>query len=183
MITSLTQTRFGTTTVITAQSSLTAATYYWYIDGNYVGAGSSTTRTFVLASGDQARIDVLDSVDPNFDPIANAPQQFPAVRTLVFPRSMSSTIARYRIEQQINGGAWTVLGLVQDDPRAWLYSFVTMRLTDLTSYAWRCVPMGASGNDGTPIALTAEQVVRTPDAPGFTAAFQAGSGQVLFSAA
>jgi hypothetical protein len=63
----------------------------------------------------------------------------------------------------------------------WSYSWATGRLTDLTQYAWRIVPVDGDGNDGTPLALPLETIVRVPDAPSFGVSVAAGI--VTFAAA
>ena len=44
------------------------------------------------------------------------------------------------IEQKVGGGAFASIGTVPHDPGAWLYTFVTPRLTDLGVYDWQIVP-------------------------------------------
>lgn len=167
MITALSSTQAGDTTIVTATSNLTPPVYFfWYQDGIYIGSGAARSRTFITSG--PAQIDVLDSTDPTFDGPGNAPAAWPATRTIAFVRSLDAGTARYRIEQQQNGGSWTVLGFVDADPARWLYSFATGRLDDLASYVWRVIPISAAGDDGTALALSAEAIVRTPDAPDFT---------------
>ncbi len=192
-ITSLTSARSGNTTTLTAVSSLTppsspgAIYFHWYLDGSYVGVSSSGTttgvRTFVVPPTEQVHVDVLDTIDPDFDPIANAPAGFPAVRTLAWIRSVGATVASYRLEQSISGGAWSSIGTASDDPRRWEFTFLTAALNDLTQYGFRAVPVDVYGNDGTPVTLAAELIVRTPNAPAFTATFDAGTSKVTLAAA
>lgn len=183
MITSFTQSRAGNTTTITVVSSLVAPVFFhWYVDGQYVGGGTNT-RTFYLTPGDQNHIDVLDTTSVSFDPIANAPTGYPPVRRLFFTRSLAALVVSYRIEQQENGGAWSAIGTVPDDPTQWQFSFLTGRLDDLATYAWRVIPIDKYGTDGTAVTLASELIVRLPDAPKFSATFNAGADQVLFAAA
>lgn len=183
MSVTVTTSRSGNTTIVTAVSTLTAPTFYWYLDGIFVGATQGGVRTFVSQPNDQQRIEVLDSTDPAFDPAANAPAGYPARRMLVFTRSIDPSVIGYRIEQQRAGGSWSSLGTVQDDRARWLYEFLTPRLDDLTQYAWRVIPMDEHGNDGTPVTLVEELIVRTPDAPNFAVAYNAGTQKVTFSQA
>jgi len=184
--TSFTWKRVNNTTIVTVVPILAGTVYYfWYQDGRLVGQTQKPTKTIVLTPGDSARLEVLQTNDPAFDPIANAPVGYPPRRTLEFVRSLDPSIERYRIEQKVGSGAWTILGYVRDNPTQWSYRYQTGRLLDLTSYSWRVVPMNAAGNDGTPVSLGpggggAEFIVRTPDAPTFNVAFQSYADAVEF---
>jgi hypothetical protein len=183
-ITSTTQVRTGNATQITVVSSLTGTIYYhWYQDGSYLGVSSTPTRTFVLVPGSQARFTILDTNDAAFDPVANAPEGYPATRSLVFTRSIDSDVSKYRIEQQRESDGWISLGIIFDDPRAWVYQLSTPTLDDLTNYGWRVIAIDTAGNDGTAVTLAAELIVRTPNAPDFTVTFDPGTTKVTFAAA
>lgn len=182
MITSFTQTRLGNTTTVVVVSDLTGTIYYhWYVDGNYVDFTLDPYRTFVVPPTEQNRIECLDTNDPAFDPIANAPASFPSRRSIVWTRSLDANIDRYRVEQKIGGGAWAAIGTVNDDPRVWMYQMQSPDLADLTSHQWRVYPVDAFGNDGTVITLAAELIVRSPDSPSFSIAFDPGTTKVTFS--
>ena len=178
MITSITTSASGRTTVVTAVSNLSQPIwYFWYLGGAYVGGGRSNRRTFVLPAGQSARVDVLDGSTST--PPAS-PVSYPPTRTILFVRSIGD-VARYRIEQSENSGAWTAIAFVQDNPGTWSYSITTANLDDLSTYAWRVVPIDAAGNDGTPIALASELIVRMPDAPVFAISLN-GSAEAVFAA-
>lgn len=193
-ITALNQNRIGDVITVTATSSLTGGAggviyFYWYLDGAYAGmstgndaGGGVSRKTFSLTG--QAVVDVLDSIAPPtaFDPVASAPENFPARRALVFVRSTDAAVKKYRIDQQENGGPWEEIARIPHDPAAWDYTFLTDRLDDLTLYAWRVVPLDLAGNAGDAVTIAQELIVRTPDAPDFTATLQ-GSTQVAFAAA
>jgi len=182
VILSSTQTRSGTTTLVTVVSSLTGTVYYhWYMDGAYLGFTTTPSRSFTVERDEQVSIDVLDTNDVDFDPVANAPAGYPARRTLVWTRSVDASVYQYRIEQRQDGGAWETLGYALDDASKWLFRYLTPRLDDLSEYEWRVIPMDLPGNDGTAISLGVERIVRTPDAPEFTATFDEGSTEVLFA--
>lgn len=184
MITNYSSTSSAGVTTITVTSSLTGTIYFhWYMDGEYLGMTLNPRRTIFLDGSDQGRVTVLDTNSSTFDPIANAPAGYSAKRTLTFTRSVGNNVGKYRIEQQRAAGAWMVLGYVAHDPRRWAYTFLTPRLDDLTSYAWRVVTMDLAGNDGTTVSLGAELIVRSPDAPRFGIAFNAGVDKVTFSSA
>ena len=183
-ITSYSQQRLGNATVVTVVSGLSGTIYYhWYLDGSLVASTEVPTWTFFVEAAEQLRVEVKDTNDPDYDTVANAPAGYPARRTLEWVRSLDTTTDRYRIEQRLDAGSWTTIGLMPVDSTAWTYRWLTPRLTDLGSYEWRVVPQDAAGNDGTALALDAETVVRTPDAPDFTATFDSGTTKVTFAAA
>ena len=98
-------------------------------------------------------------------------------------RSIDASAAQYRVEQQQDGGDWEQIALVFAETRRWDYTTMTDRLDDLSDYAWRVVPVDAAGNDGTAITLTAETIVRTPDAPRVSVTFDPGTTKITISEA
>jgi hypothetical protein len=183
-ITAYATTRQGRLTRVRAISSLSAPIYYhWYLDGLYLGVTRTESRAFCLDLSDQRRITVLDTNDPDFDPLVNAPEGWPARRTIQWTASVAADVAWYRVDQSKAGGEWTAVARVRHDPRRWVYSWESGRLDDLTKYAWRVVPMDEGLNDGTPLLLEAELIVRAPDAPNFTATFSEETSRVTFAAA
>jgi len=181
-ITAYTLTRLGEVTTVTVTSDLAGTIYYhWYTDGCYVGGGQSASRSFYLGLSDQTRVEVVDTNDADFDPVAGAPAGWPARRTLWWVRSIEADVASYRVEQKLGAGDWSTLAIVHDRPEAWDYAVMTDRLDDLSDYTWRVVPVDAAGNDGTPFTIGPEQIVRTPDAPNFTITFDAGTTKVTFA--
>jgi len=179
--------RKGNSTNVTVSKDLAGGVfYYWYLDGEFVGQTSTPSKMFLLeggaVGGDFRQVVCLESNVGTLDLNAIAPVGYPAYRTLNFIRSLDPAIAEYLIEQQINGGSWTALARVKDDPRRWAYSVRTGRLADLTNYAWRITPIGQDGNSGTPAALAAEFIVRTPDAPDFSLTFNASPRTVTVAA-
>jgi hypothetical protein len=184
MISSFSQVRSGNLTTISVTSTLSAPSFYWYVDGVYVGVSKVPSRTINVPAGDQVSVDVLDSTSPSFDPIASAPAGWSARRSLTIFRSLDAQIDSYLVEQRLGAGSWAYIGTIRDNPQAWSYSLLTPRLIDLGSYTWRVTAINKSGNAGTPLSLGAsETIVRTPDAPKFTASFDAVHDQVLFAAA
>lgn len=183
--------------------------FHWYIDGELVASTTSSRYSFYLPSGDQVRVDVLDTVDPDFDAVANAPAGYPARRELFWTRNTRSdpvlrttrlgpsgsiprlgdeseitpfvALSHYRLEQQKDGGGWTVLARVREKIGVWEHRYRTARLTDLSTYSWRIVPVDINGNDGTVLTIGPEKIVRTPDAPNFTVAFNDGTQKATFA--
>lgn len=187
-ITSTSTIRQGGTTTVSVTTDLSGTVYFhWYVDGEYVGGTSATgggsSWTFSLGQGFQSQIDVLDTIDPAFDAYANAPTAYPARKTLQWVRSETTTTRHYRVEQLVDLGDWESIGLVPHDPARWSYTFVVSGLTDLADYSWRVIPVGSNGVDGDMLILNEEQIVRTPDAPDFTATFDSGTDTVAFAEA
>jgi len=175
--------RTGNVTTVLVHTVLTGTVYYhWYLNGVYVGVTRSPRRSFYVADEEQADIEVIDTIDVDFDPVASAPAAYPDRRTLWWVRSVDAAGAEsYRVEQQKDGGNWTEVATLDALEGQWTYEYITARLDDLASYAWRVIPVDRAGNDGTAITLDAELVVRTPDAPEYTATFDSGTDRVTFA--
>ena len=180
MITSYTTSRSGNTTRVTVISSLSGLVYYfWYQDGAYVATTTIPHMAFVLQAGQQAKIVCIDQ---NTSTPPAAPDGYPARRKLFWIRAAGS-IARYRVDQQENGGAWSTLGYVTPKYNQWSYSFTTPTLDDLATYNWRIVPLDSAGNAGTPLTIATETIVRTPDSPDFSISYNPSTSKVTFGAA
>jgi hypothetical protein len=105
-----------------------------------------------------------------------------ATKTLWFVRSLAAAVVAYRIDQQQDGGDWTEIATVWAVPDQWAYQFATAVLDDLSIYSWRVVALDAAGNAcDEPLELGPEKMVRTPDAPAFEIALDAGAGTVTFA--
>jgi hypothetical protein len=181
MITSYQQTRLGNTTTITVTTDLAGVVWFhWYVDGIYQATTQAPSYTVLVPDDAQARIDVIDTTDPAFDPRAYTVDGWPARRTLWWVRSLS-TVEYYAVQQQKDGGDWTTIGHVWSIENQWAYWLTTARLDDLADYAWRVVPVDAAGNEGDPLELGPEHVVRTPDAPRFAVTFDPATSRVTFS--
>jgi len=163
-------------------SSLSDPYYHWYLEGAWLGVTRVGQFSLVVEDGEQAWLVCQDTEDSGYDPIANAPEGYPARRTIGWVASADSDVDYYRVEQNKDGGGWTVLGSLKDDG-SWFYTFVTARLVDLASYQFRVVPVDVAGNDGTPMTRDAEIIVRRPDAVAFTAALNSPATTVTWSEA
>lgn len=183
MITGYTTTRTGTVTLVTVTSDLTGTIWYhWYLDGAWIGYTLSGARTFAPAPGERIRVDVVDTNDPDFDALAAPPAGYPARRTLWWVRSVAAGVARYRIQQKKGAGSWVTIAEIPATD-AWHYQHTTDRLDDLASYTWRITPLDSVGNGGTALEFGPETIVRVPDAPDFTIAWDADDMTITFDAA
>jgi hypothetical protein len=138
-------------------------------------------RLHLLQPNEQIQIEVIDTNDPDFDPIANAPAGYPARRSIFWIRSTDADVAHYRLEQRKDAGTWSTVANRYDRAGKWAYILQTGILVDLASYEWRIIPVDHAGNDGDSISLAAETIVRTPDAPNFALAFDEITRRVTFS--
>jgi hypothetical protein len=167
--TTLSAVRIGEVTQVSVATDLVGVVaYHWYLDGSYLGATTETLKSFFLAKGQQARIECVPTDDADYDPYAAA--QHPASRLLFWVRSIDE-VEYYRIDQRVNGGDWQVLRIVYPQPGDWSFRHFTEALQDLAEYSWRIVPVDQAGNDGTPIVVGPEMIVRVPEAPSVTAEF------------
>ena len=176
--------RHGSIVTVTATSNLAgdgSVWYHWFLDGSFMASSQSNVYSVFLQPDEQARVDVLDSVDPDYDPIANAPVGYPARKSVYWYRSFETDIDFYRVDQNKASAGWTEVGRVPHSDSLWAYSLFTPRLTDLTSYEWRVMPVDLAGNDGTATTFAAETIVRTPDAPEFTMVYDEGTDKITFA--
>jgi hypothetical protein len=178
------QTRHGNVSTVTITTNLSGLVYYhWYLDGVWVGGTTTNQFSFVVATGEQARIECVPTQDPYFDYVSYGPT-VPAARVVLWwIRSADSDVREYKIEQQKDGGSWSTIATVPYAAGAWDYQITSPRLDDLGSYAWRVTPVDAVGNEGSASSLAARTIVRVPDAPDFAIAFDDGTTKVTFSEA
>ena len=183
-ITGYTQQRFGDLVVVTVTSDLAPPIYFhWYVDGSYISATIEATFTIGLGPDEQVRIECIDTTDADFDPIANAPEGWPARRTLWWTRPTDTDVDHYLIEQQQDGGEFAAIGTIHQWTGQWDYSFLTEPMDDLSVYSWRITPYDAAGNAGAATTIGPEKIVRTPDAPDYTVSFDPETEHMTFEAA
>lgn len=167
-ITSVTQSRAGDAVRVFATSDIATPIFYWYFDGSYVGETQSGERFFVLSPGEQARIMVLDNAIANFDPIADAPDMYPARVTVEFIRSPDPDIDHYLI-YEVKNTVHTLVAKIMRNGEQWAYRYITPRLTDLATYQWRVDTVDRAGNVQSYTITKGRTCVRWPDAPNWTA--------------
>lgn len=176
--------RHGTSVTVTVTSDLgTSPTYYhWWLDGVYCGRTVAPINTFVLAAGEQARLDVQDTDDDEYDWAANAPDAYPARRRLWWIRSTASDVAAYRVSQS-TGGAYSEIAIIPHSDQ-WTYELITSRRTDGGGYRWKFEALDAAGNASAATyypAAAYETCRRTPDAPFWTYTYSELTQKVTFS--
>lgn len=183
-ITSINQIKHLDVTIVTVASDLSGTIYYhWYIDGAYIASTQASEYTFHLADSDSVRVDINDTNDADYDPIANAPAGYPARRSITWQPSLEATVKIYNIEQKIGAGSFVTIGMIPHRPGAWEYVLLSPRLADLTVHTWQVSALDAAGETLGTRTLGGETIVRIPDAPDFTVAFDGGTTKVTFSAA
>lgn len=171
-------------------SDVPNATFRIYLNGVRVGtragteeppgSGNDVTGFFVLSvpEGSSPVIDVLD------DDTAAAPDGNPDYVTLVWyspggPLS-AATVDYYRIDENI-GSIWTETAYVPDTGAGY-FTWTSEPLADGVTHQFRVVPVGQNGNPGTAVTFLM-LVVRYPDPPAVTYAFNPGTGTVTIAAA
>lgn len=172
-------TRIGETTQVTVASDLVPPVYLrWYLDGQYLGMTTATARSFAIPHGEQVRIEVIDTDDPDFVPPLSNP--YGPKRLLFWLRSLAAeaALSSYRIEQKIGSGAWVELVTMPAVAGRWSYEYTTARLADNETYTWRITPIDATGLDGTPLVLGPELLVRVPDSPEWDLEYDPETGKV-----
>ena len=177
------QVRSGAVTIVMVVSDLTGLVFYhWYVDGAYTATTTAPTHTFALEVGEQVRIEVLDTNDASLDPLANAPEGYPARVSLWWTRSESLDAVRYVVTQDIP--SFLVYADIPASPGQWSFSTLSPRLADGQLYFWSVGAGDPAGNAGTALQLQPfANFLRTPDAPRFSATYSAGTQKVTFAAA
>ncbi len=183
-ITAIDQVQDQETTIVTATSDLSGTIFFhWYMDGAFIATTEIASYSFYLLDDEQVRIEVIDTNDVDFDPIANAPAGFPARRSIVWQPSLEDEVRSYDIQQKLGAGDYETIGLIPHRPGTWRYRLLTPRLTDFGSYTWQVIALDAAGEILGAEELDAEQIIRTPDAPDFTVSFDEGTTKVTFTEA
>lgn len=178
------QVQRGRVTTVTVTTNLPGRIFYhWYLDGTWVGMTATNQRAFVMLPGEQATIDCIPTQDAGFDYLANSPDVFTRRVVLWWIRSADTDVVSYLVEQQKDAGSWVEIGSLDYEADRWEYRITTPQLDDQGAYAWRVSSVDAAGNVGTPVTLDSRIIVRTPDAPDFTATFNEGTTRVAFAEA
>lgn len=153
-ITSLTQTPFGRGAVrVVAVSDDGTPSFRWYLDGRLIEISPVGTRVFTVPLDEILFIEVLDDDTP--------PRRAWPAYILLQWRAVTGA-AEYRVEESI-ASVWTARATIRERGTAY-YSWRTRALEDGTVHAFRIIPVGTNGNDGTALARSV-LMVRRPDPP------------------
>jgi len=188
----LTATRIGNVVTVRAITSLVESPvyYHWYLDGAHVGSGTAASFSFSVEQAGQGRVECVDTLDPNFDPLSAIPAQFPARFTVHWVRSLDAETREYVVQQRRVLPTSTPYAEIARLPatEAWDYILLSERLQGdyLYFYQWRILPVDPAGNlqnTGVPTVTPGVTVVRNPDAPNWNYTYDEGTDQVTFAAA
>jgi hypothetical protein len=176
MITAFTATRAGEATWLLEWATDLPAdpvpSFRIYRDGELL---STTTATELLVQADVGESPIFEVLD---DDEPDAPAAYPAYVTLAWYAAAGTDY--YRIDRLISA-VWTEQARVDDDDSGY-FTWASGRLADNTTHQFRVVPVGTNGNDGTATSF-AVLLVRYPDAPDVTYAYDSGTGFVTVAAA
>ena len=177
--------RIGNVVTVTALTFLGGSPvyYHWYLDGVPVGSGTSPNFSFSMEESGQGRVECVDTLDPNFDPLSATVAQFPARYTVHWVRSLDADMigGGYLVEQ--SSPTIMELATIPHDPEAWDYRVLTQRLADLVGHQWTIKTRDRAGNVGSIYAGDLFNVLRSPDAPQWNYTYDAGTDRVNFAAA
>jgi len=181
----LTMIRIGNVVTVTALTFLVGSPvyYHWYLDGVHVGSGTSPSFSFSVEQAGQGRVEVVDTLDPNFDPLSPTIAQFPARYTVHWVRNiLDSDVRGYLVQHLKNGVTLTTLATIPHDSEAWDYRVLSDRLADRAVYKFQVTPLDAAGNAGTTLSVEEQDVIRSPDAPNWNFTYDPATDRVAFAA-
>jgi len=161
--------------LISWSSSFGAGAHFWiYLNGELVEEDTPTTSMVVAMTtpGDLTELEVLDAAPESLDPA------YPSRAHLGWYGVDGA--ASYRVEEYV-GAAWTERKPLNAED-ADFFVFRTRVLEDSTVHQWRVVPVGANGNEGTPLTWSF-LMVRRPDPPDVTFSYDEGTGEVTVASA
>lgn len=173
---------------LTFTSDLAAPTFRLYRDGILIRTIAGTDDNGDIGSNGEAVVEVAGDTFPVFtvvdDDTAAAPDGYPDHVTLGWYAAdgpASSALTDYYRVDQYDGAEWNEVGRVPDTGAGY-FTWASGTLADDTTHTFRVVPIGRNGNAGTAVTF-AMLVVRYPDPPNVTYAFNAGAGTVTITAA
>ena len=151
-------------------SSLPTPTFWVYRDGELATITQQTSILLFAEAGESVVIDVVDDEDDVL------PVVFPGRATLSW--TAVANAAGYRVEEYI-GAAWVVRTTVYDRGEA-CFTWSSRCLEDGATHQFRVVPVGANGNDGTPLTFSL-LMARHPDVPDVDWSYDDGTGVATIS--
>lgn len=124
-----------------------------------------------VAEDEQPYVQILD------DEVSREDYAYPGQVTLAWQAKAGAT--SYRIEEYVSA-VWTERYTVVARGEG-AFTYLTRWLEDAVSYQWRIIPIGANGNDGSPLTF-AFTFVRHPDVPDVTYPIDSGGNLVVTAA-
>ena len=166
--------------VIAWTSDQVSPTYRVYRDGRLIATTTAQSITITVAAGSETPvIEVLDDA-------ADLPAAgFPGRALLAWFRSATGSLNHFRVEEYV-GAAWTLRRKLRDPGStinaAGYFTWKSRWLEDVTTHQFRVIPVGDNGNQGSAMTF-AVFVVRHPDPPSVTVAWDSGTAKVTITAA
>lgn len=150
-------------------------TYYEYVDGVLVSSGPQTWRDLWLAPGEMVQFEVLDSPSETPEPA------YPSRAWLAWYADAVDPAYRYRVDEYVDS-EWVQVGAVLPQLGQTYFTWLSRVLEDETTHQFRVVPVAFNGEDGLPLLITVP-VVRRPDPPTWTGAYDSGTGNLTVTVA
>lgn len=139
---------------LTWSSDLPGATFYVYVNGDFVTETLETTYDVTVPMGGQFQVEVFDDPDDSPDVYLSP--------TLTLRFDGDPDTLQFRVEQKVDG-VWRAKDLIPvNDTRVFHYE--TGVLADSTVHEFQVIGVDKEGRSGPPLELTAE-MCRYPDAP------------------
>ena len=148
-------------------SDLAAPTFWLYRNGVLLGTTTNTSTRLRVVAGQTVAFEVFDAQP------ARTPIQFPGEIILQW-RAVADAV-HYRVEEDV-ATVWTLRATILEDGSG-LYDWQSGPLDDVTSYDFRVRAVDAHAMQGTALALSVF-MVRYPDVPAFTSAYDSGTNKV-----
>jgi len=168
-VTSLSLTRTSPATVLLEfASDEPSPTFYIWRDGSLVAAVTASSYTASVPQGEYPPWDVYD--DP-----ARKPDLVLPSRMLVQWAGLGANAASYRVEAY-EDSEWVVKAKRAERGAAY-YQWRSSQLADETTYQYRVVAVAPNGNE-TVCAAMSGRMVRVPDPPDVSYAYDADTGKV-----
>jgi len=149
------------------------ATYYVYRDGQLIATTPGSSIVLSVEPGETPIIEVFDDAD-------TAPMEsHPGRVTLAWYASTGAAVDHYRIDEYVSS-VWTARARIKDNGDGY-FLWRSRGLEDVTTHQFRVVPVGDNGNEGTADTRNV-LMVRYPDSPDLSVAWDSGTNKVTFSA-
>lgn len=153
-------------------STLSAPTFYIYVNAELVGVTTETAYQFQAAPGESVILDVFDSS-------TDTPEDVYPGRLAIAWYAVVAT-DYYRIDEYLSG-EWVEVGRVRDTGAGY-FKWRTRWLEDSASHQFRVIAVGDNGNESTAATLSC-LMVRHPDVPDVNLSYDAEDGTLTIAQA